>query len=232
MSEVLLEKQITCGASDPKIKVDLKNIFRGVSFREILGGKENMANNMENQKLVGSEVIAAIFGVTSRRVQQLTQDGIIVAKKEKGANKYDLLPTIQRYIKYLSEKANTRGEQKDDVVEKKRQQADADLKRSRADMAALQFKELDGKMHRSDDVEAVMTDMVFTVRSALLSLPGRLAVDVSETETAAEASQIIEAEVHLLLAQLAEYHYDPEEYAHRVREREGWREQPISEIDD
>ncbi len=32
--------------------------------------------------------------------------------------------------------------------------AEADMKRSKADMAAMQLKELEGKMHRSEDVEA------------------------------------------------------------------------------
>ncbi|MBQ2361997.1 MAG: hypothetical protein II287_00115, partial [Bacteroidaceae bacterium] len=46
-------------------------------------------------------------------------------------------------------------------------------------------KELEGKMHRSEDVEAVMTDLVYTIRSMLMALPGRLAVDVVSTKTAA-----------------------------------------------
>ena len=180
-------------------------------------------NNTPGAKLVDSKTIAALFGVTTRRVQQLTQEGIISATKQGNANRYDLLATIQKYIRYLTEKANGREpSKKDSEIEARRLEAEADLKRSKADMAALQLKELEGTMHRSEDVEAVMTDLVYNIRSMLIALPGRLAVDVVAAQTAAEASEIIRAEVYKILEELAAYKYDPEEYARRVRDREGW----------
>lgn len=61
-----------------------------------------------NTKLVDSKTIAALFELTPRRIQQLTKEGIITATKEGNANRYDLLPTIQKYIRYLTAKANGR----------------------------------------------------------------------------------------------------------------------------
>ena len=175
-----------------------------------------------NTKLVDSKTIAALFDLTPRRIQQLTKEGIITATKEGNANRYDLLPTIQKYIRYLTAKANGREPSKKDAeIEGRRLEAEADLKRSKADIAALQLKELEGTMHRS---EAVMTDLVYSIRSMLVALPGRLAVDVSSAATAAEASDIIRAEVYKILEELAGYKYDPEVYARRVRDREGWSE--------
>ena len=145
--------------------------------------------NPTNNKLVDSKTIAALFDMTPRRVQQLTKDGVIAAVKEGNANRYDLLPTIQKYIRYLTAKANGREPSKKDAeTEGRRLEAEADLKRSKADIAALQFKELEGTMHRSEDVEAVMTDLVYSIRSMLVALPGRLAVDVSSAATAAGTS--------------------------------------------
>ena len=114
--------------------------------------------NPTNNKLVDSKTIAALFDMTPRRVQQLTKDGVIAAVKEGNANRYDLLPTIQRYIRYLTAKANGREpSKKDSEIEGRRLEAEADLKRSKADMAALQLKELEGTMHRSEDVVAVQS---------------------------------------------------------------------------
>lgn len=190
-----------------------------------------MPNNTA-AKLVDSKTIAQLFEMTPRRVQQLTKEGVITAVKEGNANRYDLLPTIQRYIRYLTAKANGREpSKKDSEVEGRRLEAEADLKRSKADMAALQLKELEGKMHRSEDVEAVMTDLVFTIRASLIALPGRLAVDVAAAPSAAEASVIIRAEVYKILDELATYKYDPEEYARRVRDREGWSDLSDGEDD-
>lgn len=142
--------------------------------------------NPTNNKLVDSKTIAALFELTPRRIQQLTKEGVIAATKEGNANRYDLLPTIQKYIRYLTAKANGREPSKKDAeTEGRRLEAEADLKRSKADIAALQLKELKGTMHRSDDVEAVMTDLVYSIRSMLAALPGRLAVDVTSAATAA-----------------------------------------------
>ena len=87
-------------------------------------------------------------------------------------------------------------------------------------------------MHRSEDVEAVMTDLVYNIRSMLVALPGRLAVDVTGAATPAEASEIIRTEVYKILTELAGYKYDPEVYARRVRDREGWSEQHADDADD
>ncbi len=182
-------------------------------------------NTTPNLKLVDSATIASLFGVTPRRVQQLTKEGVISATKQGNANRYELLSTIQKYIRYLTDKANGReATKKDTETEGRKLEAEADLKRSKADMAALQLKELEGKMHRSEDVEAVMTDLVYTIRSMLMALPGRLAVDVVAVKSPAEASEVIRAEVYKVLEELAGYKYDPEEYARRVRDREGWSE--------
>ena len=59
----------------------------------------------EKQTYYRVEVIASLFGVSVRRVQQLTQEGIISTTKTTEGNRYDLAPTIQKYIKYLSDKA-------------------------------------------------------------------------------------------------------------------------------
>lgn len=183
-----------------------------------------MAANANNE-LVDSKTIAMLFEVSERRVQQLAKEGVIIATKQGNANRYDLRPTVQRYIRYLSEKAyGKEANQVDAEAEKRKLVADADFKRSKADMAALQLKELEGKMHRSEDVEAVMTDLVYNIRSMIMALPGRLAVDIVSAKTSAEASEIIRAEVYKILEELSTYQYDPEEYARRVREREGWTE--------
>lgn len=176
-------------------------------------------------ELVSSRVIADIFGVDPRRIQQLTKEGVITATRQGHANRYDLFETVRQYIRYLSEKANGRAPPKQDLdAEARKLEAEADFKRSKADMAALQLKELEGTMHRSEDVEAVMTDLVYTIRSMLMALPGRLAVDVTAAVSAAQASDIIRSEVYEILDKLSGYQYDPEEYAKRVRDREGWSE--------
>ena len=77
-------------------------------------------------------------------------------------------------------------------------------------------------MHRSEDVASMTEDLIFTLRSHLIALPGRIAVDVAEAANAAEAAEIIRKETHLMMEDMMRYRYDPEKYAERVRERQRW----------
>lgn len=185
------------------------------------------------QNLQTSETIAKLFGVTPRRVQQLAQDGIIPAV-QKRPYMFDLLPTIQTYIRYLSDKIAGKEQKPADTAraEADKIRAEADLKQAKAKIAEMQLKELEGTMHRSEDVAAVMDDLVFAIRGMIVALPGRLAMDVSQAESAAEASAIIRTECNKVLNELANYKYDPEEYQRRVRDREGWSEAFADEADE
>lgn len=185
------------------------------------------------QNLQSSVIIGKLFGVSDRRVQQLAKEGVIPAAQTR-PYKFDLLPTVQAYIKYLSDKANGKESKNADTVqaEADKLRAEADLKQSKAKIAEMQLKELEGKMHRSEDVEAMTNDLVYTVRSMIMALPGRLAMDVAQAASAAEASALIRSECNKILNELAGYHYDPEVYQRRVRDREGWGEALADEADE
>lgn len=176
----------------------------------------------KNQNLQETPVIAKLFGLTERRVQQLAKDGVLpVAGKR--PYKFDLLPTIQAYIKYLSDRLANKEKDKDySAAEFDKLRAEANIKQSKDKIAEMQLKELEGKMHRSEDVQAVMEDLVYTIRSMILALPGRLAMDVTQAASANEASAIISAECNKILNELAGYRYDPEEYQRRVKDRQGF----------
>ena len=173
------------------------------------------------QNLVSKNNIAELFDVSPRRIEQLTSEGVI--KSIGRPAQYDLLPTIKAYIKYLADKAYGR-QQKESVadLEEAKLRAETEMKESKAKITKLQLKEFEGKMHRSEDVEAVMNDLVYTIRGMITALPGRLAIDVIRATNANEASAIIRSECYKILNELATYKYDPEVYHKRVMEREGW----------
>lgn len=176
----------------------------------------------EKQELVNSASLAELFGVTERHIQQLAKDNIIPIVKKR-PYQFDPTASVQAYIKYLKDKANGREEPVDvKKAASDKLRAEADLKQSKAKIEELRLAELEGRMHRSEDVEAMTTDLVFVVRGMIMALPGRLAMDIVQANTAAEASNMIRAECYKILEALSEYKYDSEEYKKRVREREGW----------
>lgn len=181
-----------------------------------------MAENPK-QNLQSTDIIAKLFDLDVRRVQQLAKEGILPAASQR-PYKFDLLPTVKAYIRYLRDRANGKEVKTADTVkaEADKLRAEADLKQSKAKIAELQLKELEGKMHRSEDVEALTNDLVYTARSMIMALPGRLAMDVVQAGSANEASALIRTECYKILDELAGYQYDPEAYRRRVRDREGW----------
>jgi len=181
------------------------------------------------ENFVEPKTLAKIFNFDGvRRIDQLVQDGIIepTLKTVNGrkVRRYDLIPTIMMYIKHLQTKANAKAPTPSDLLddEARKIKAEADLKEARAAIEQLKKSELEATMHRSEDVEAVITDLASVIRGELLALPGTLAVDMASTTTATECSAIIKAAVNTILNRLTDYSYDKNEFKRRVREREKW----------
>ncbi|MDE6837282.1 MAG: hypothetical protein K2P33_02695 [Acutalibacter sp.] len=167
--------------------------------------------------------LSAVLGVTSTYIYKLAQDGVISSAQR---GKYPLADSVQRYIAYLGRDAVTEDEVKLDKVKRT---AEAQLKASKAKIASMEAQELEGKMHRSEDVAAMTEDLIYEIRGALIALPGRLAVDVAACGSAAEAAEIVRREVHQIMGELAGYQYDPDRYAERVRERMKWDAEVVTD---
>lgn len=184
---------------------------------------------MEEKAGVTRKEIAKACGFTLAYVMKLEDEEVIndsmLVSGGSRTKRYDPCLAFGAIVQYYRNIINNRKSKDKAPVEIRKNEADADLKRAKADMAELQLKELRGEMHRSDDVEAAFEDFGMSVRSILLSLPGRLAVNCSNAANAAEVSDIIKKEVNDSLNELKEYQYDPAFYAKRVREREGWVEE-------
>ncbi|NBH27658.1 protoporphyrinogen oxidase [Lachnospiraceae bacterium] len=181
----------------------------------------------ENVKLITSKEVARIVGIAERTVQTLAKEGYLTYQKSGQYNRYNLYEVVQEYMSYQAQKEDRTFAS----LEEKKLHEETRLKKAKADVAELELNELRGNLHSAEDVEMITTDMVLFVRSGLLSLPGRLAVDVAEAKDAAEASEIIKNEVCNLLEELANYEYDPEEYRRRVRDRKGWMDDKESDRD-
>lgn len=157
-------------------------------------------------KNVATTELAAVLGISARRVQQLAQDGILDTV-ERG--KFELSAAVQAYIRFLGRDAMT---EEDKKLESAKRKAEATLKLSKAKIAKAQADELSGQMHRSEDVAAMTADLIYTIRGALMAFPGRVAIDAAAITDAAEEAEYLRKEVNILCAQLAQYRYDPKAY--------------------
>lgn len=177
---------------------------------------------------VPTKFMAECFGVSDRRVQQLANEGVIPYTKRGRVMRFDVAAAVRAYVEYLKE-LESEGDGAEDAVSMAKLKAERDLKRHKAREAELHVAELERTMHRADDVEAVMSDLVASTRSMLVALPGRVAKDAAEASGPAAVAQIVRAAVDGVLAELVNYRYDPEAFAAMVRDRRGWRAEDADE---
>ena len=179
--------------------------------------------NTQHDNKVGATVIAKIYGVTVKQIDNLRRDGVI--KCEGRPARYDLIPTLQALYEYQRRIIKSNGKSDENRRnEAIKLDAEARLKQAKAEMAELELQELQGEMHRAEDVEAITTNIVFAVRSFLLAMPNRLAIDVYNAKSKTQVSEVIKKEIYQILEQLANLDYDKADYKKLVRERKGLRE--------
>lgn len=178
-----------------------------------------------------AEDLANLFALTGQWINQLTRDGVLKKRDTPAGKRYNVVEATRSYVQYLRDKAAGRGEKGiPESKELEKFDAEVRIKQAKAQIAELEAQEVQGMMHRSEDVAAMTEDLIYTIRGSLMALPGRLAVDVSNTQTAAEAADVIRKEVFKLMEELTQYRYDPKKYEERVRDRMKW--EAINGVDD
>lgn len=170
--------------------------------------------------------IAKLLGLTTRRIQQLVQDGIITRDDTQSnkQRKFKSSEVIKQYIEYLTTKLEKENDdQNDEIIKLKKDKLkyEVDQKRTAAKLSKIKLNEYEGKMHSATDVENFTNDLVFTIRSALMSMPSRLAIDLAKENDPNIVREKIKQETNAILSDLSNYTYDPERYLEKLMQREG-----------
>ena len=110
------------------------------------------AGEMEKDgKLISSEELSRIVGVSARTLQTLTKEGHITCLKKGNHNRYDLYQAVKEYIAYQTQKEA----RKFSSLDEEKTYEETRLKRAKAEVAELELEELKGNLHAASDVEAV-----------------------------------------------------------------------------
>lgn len=163
-------------------------------IEEILRGGVLYLDN--NGKVAGGgcyrvEIIAQLFGVSVRRIQQLTQEGIISTTETPEGRRYDLVPTVQNYVQYLSDKAygKNRSEKETELREQK-MKAEIALKESQGELHRLKTDIAAGKYISIEEVTLDYTRFFVVFKKFAMSLPSRLTGIISGYVEPLEARRI------------------------------------------
>jgi phage terminase Nu1 subunit (DNA packaging protein) len=124
---------------------------------------------------VTKKAVAFILDIDERRVEQLAQKKII-PKVSKGL--FDLIPTIQSYIRYL--RAFKGGEGGD--LEMRLLQAQAREREAKAELSQLELERRQGELIKVEDVRRQWSSRLIEFKAAMLELPTRAAFRFTDAD--------------------------------------------------
>ncbi|MDO4285186.1 MAG: hypothetical protein Q4C60_07590 [Eubacteriales bacterium] len=128
------------------------------------------------------EIVAQLFGISVRRVQQLTQEGVLHSEKVAGKSgkMYDLIPTIQSYVQYLSDKAyNRKMSDKEAELKEQKLTAEIALKESQTELHQLRTDIAKGKYIAVEEVQLDYRRFFVVLKKFVLGVPNRVAGMIS-----------------------------------------------------
>ena len=155
---------------------------------------------------VTSTVLANLFGMTSRRIRQLENEGVI---KKVARGKYSLQENIKSYITFIKASVNLK-ENNTEETKINYDEEHALLEKRKREKIELELAAMRGTMHFSEDVERVMNDMLSNFRAKILALPSRVAPRLIGIDTIADIQEILQIETLEVLQELSEY--NPSEF--------------------
>jgi hypothetical protein len=144
--------------------------------------------------------ISNLLGLTVRRVQQLSKEGVI-PKSEKG--KYDLVKSVRGYVGYLQDRAFGK-----EAMPIDQHEAKGRLVSANARLAELELAEKEKKLVEVEVVEKELNKAFTVVRRRILSMPTKLTPVIQAEATGVGIRNVLEAEATEILQELSSY--DPE----------------------
>ena len=153
------------------------------------------------------EIIAEVFGLTVRRVEQLRQQGVIrsekIAVQGKGKNKgktrqmtmFRTVPTISAYIKFLQDTIKGKSiSDRETQLKEQKLEAEIALKESQGELHRLKTDIAAGKYISMEEVKTDYNKFFTIFKKFVLGIPGKIAGRLNGCVESAEV-RVIEKDI-------------------------------------
>ena len=127
-------------------------------------------------------VISQLLGKTVRRVQQLTQEGVLETEIPPGggARKYRTCATVQRYVAYVEAKAQETGENSRAAeLTLKKLEAEVELEESQGQLHRLKTAIAERRYLPTEQATAELNEFLETFKRFALNIPARVAANLT-----------------------------------------------------
>jgi len=162
--------------------------------------KKAVAKNTEKAKvkMVSTEELAQFVGVDVRRIQQLTQDGII--KKDKKTGMYDFVRSVHSLLQFYRMKSDSRRSSASDEMKSAKERHEM----AKAKLEELKLAEKEGELHKAEDIEKIMDALLSRLRINLLAIPMALAPLVQGIDNVLEIAEKIDERIRRAMDEVAD----------------------------
>lgn len=150
--------------------------------------------------------IAQLLGYSVRRVQQLTQEGILETEVPPGggARKYRTCETVQRFISHIEERGKESGEKSRAAeLSLEKLEAEVELKKSQGELHRMKTAIAKGEYLPAEQAAEELAEFMATFKSFAMAIPARLAGTAAGYMDAASARALeknLRKEVEAMLA--------------------------------
>lgn len=160
---------------------------------------ETAKTKVDERTIVNTKALAKMFNMTERNVRNLVAEDII---GRVGHGRYDLIDSVSRYITFLKMASDGLD---DATVEESLEYEKWLHEKAKREKAEIELAHIKKEMHKSDEVEKVLNHMVMAFRSKMLSLPSKVALQLTTMNDANQIEDLLERDVHQALKELSEY---------------------------
>nr|DAF27418.1 MAG TPA: DNA packaging protein [Caudoviricetes sp.] len=150
--------------------------------------------------IVNQKTLAQCLGISTRQVRNLKQEGLFNTIENN--RNYILENCIQDYINF---KVNSERGSSASINKEKVQAEHEEVKKQ---ISVLKLRKLRRELHEAGDVESFLSDMLIQFKNRLLSLPAKLAMQVSGETDINKVIQVLTEGLNEALSELSEY--DPD----------------------
>lgn len=155
---------------------------------------------------VSATVMGELLGIGDRQVRNLAEEGILIKNSH---GKYLLLESVKNYILILkiSKAGQNVPTEFDNILDLKTEQAKHE--HLKAQITDIKLQLVKGNVHKSEDVERVITNMFENFKSKLTAMPSKLAPKLQRKDRG-EIQRTLKKEIDNALEELSGY--NPADY--------------------
>jgi phage terminase Nu1 subunit (DNA packaging protein) len=152
-------------------------------------------------KLLSTEELAQFVGVDPRRIQQLTKEGVI--KKELGDKKtakYDFVRNVHSLLQYYRQKSDSRGSRDSEGMKSAKERHAV----AKAHLEELKLAQLEGDLHKAEDIERLIGAVLTRLRINLLAIPMGLAPVLRDMDDTMEIAEKLDERIRRAMNEVAD----------------------------